>query len=148
MSSYNLQLLLQAHKSGSCGTRAGLSISQKAARGRAAEPASLLRRKGVVLYRNKPPSEQDWCVTHTTELPLASRPPGRKSPECQYLKQKQSHRLSMNTRKILAYTLAGRFVLYADMGPFLGYFLSTFSLFCLFRKTWKGSGREKQTTTP
>lgn len=75
-------------------------------------------------------------------------PPGRKNPECQYLKQKQSHRLSMNTRKILAYTLAGRFVLYADMGPFLACFLSTFSLFCHFRKTWKGSGREKQTTTP
>lgn len=48
-----------------------------------------------------------------------------KTPECQHLKQKQSHRLSTGTGEILAYTLAEeiKLCMYGDMGLFLGCFL-------------------------
>lgn len=48
LSSYNQQLLLQPHRSGSSDTRAELSINQYPAQKRITQPASLLRQKGVV----------------------------------------------------------------------------------------------------
>lgn len=114
MSSYNQQLLVQAHKSGSCGTRAGLSIRQKAAHERAAEqPRCSGGRASFSKETSLHLNSIDVLLTQLSCLWLLSLP-GMKNPECQYLKQKRSHKLSTNTREILPYSLAEQFVVYGD----------------------------------